>query len=46
MDTYLQRKDDSMWSLYNAGTEHYWHKKNDMNMNRQWVDAFVEIGKA
>ena len=46
MDTYLQRKDDSMWSLYNAGTEHYWHKKNDMNMNRQWVDAFLDLAKA
>jgi|14BtaG_2_1085337.scaffolds.fasta_scaffold55890_2 hypothetical protein len=46
MDTYLQRKDDSMWSLFNAGTEHYWHGRNDMNMNRQWVDAFLEIAKA
>jgi len=46
VDTYLQRKDDSMWSLYNAGTEHYWHKKSDINMNRQWVDAFLEIAKS
>ena len=46
MDKYLERKDDSMWSLYNAGTEHYWHNKNDMNMNRQWVDAFLEVAKA
>ena len=46
MDTYLQRSDDSMWSLYNAGTDHYWHKRNDMNMNRQWVDAFLTIAKA
>jgi hypothetical protein len=35
-----------MWELLNAGTEHYWHKKTDLNMNRQWVDAFIEIAKA
>ena len=46
MDNYLSRKDDSMWSLFNAGTDHYWHKKSDMNMNRQWVDAFLDIAKA
>jgi hypothetical protein len=46
MDNYLNRKDDSMWSLFNAGTDHYWHKKSDMNMNRQWVDAFLDIAKA
>jgi len=46
MDTYLKRNDDSMWSLYNAGTEHYWHKRNDINMNRQWVNAFLDIAKA
>ena len=44
MDNYLSRKDDSM-SLFNAGTDHYWHKKSDMNMNRQWVDAFLDIAK-
>tara|TARA_R100001082_G_scaffold111226_1_gene94259 strand:+ start:3023 stop:3787 length:765 start_codon:yes stop_codon:yes gene_type:complete len=48
MDLYLKRNPvkDSMWELLNAGTEHYWHNKTDLNMNRQWVDAFVEVGKA
>tara|TARA_R100001086_G_scaffold244261_2_gene173821 strand:- start:8132 stop:8902 length:771 start_codon:yes stop_codon:yes gene_type:complete len=48
IDLYLKRNPvkDSMWELLNAGTEHYWHNKTDINMNRQWVDAFVDIAKS
>jgi len=46
MDLYLKRNDDSMWSLLNAGTEHYWHNKPNLNMNCQWVNAFIDIAKS
>jgi len=46
IDLYLKRNDDSMWSLLNAGTEHYWHNKTNLSMNRQWVDAFIDLAKS